>query len=63
MTDAKNLFNLPPDLFELVCEKIKAYHKDHPEDPELIYRILCDEIERQVAGAYEHPEEREGSRR
>jgi len=57
MTDAKNLFNLPPDLFELVCERIKDYQKDHPEDPELIYRILCDEIEIQVAGAYEHPEE------
>jgi len=57
MTDAKNLFNLPPDVFELVCEKIKDYQKDHPEDSELIYRILCDEIEIQVAGAYEHPEE------
>src|SRR5450756_1213888 len=57
MTEAKNLFNLPPDLFDLVSEKIKDYQKDHPEDPELIYRILCDEIEIQVAGAYEHPEE------
>jgi len=53
MTEAKNLFNLPPDLFDLVCEKTNG----HPEDPELIYRVLCEEIEIQVAGAYEHPEE------
>jgi hypothetical protein len=53
MTETKNLFNLPPDLFDLVCEKTNG----HPEDPELIYRVLCEEIEIQVAGAYEHPEE------
>jgi hypothetical protein len=53
MTEAKNLFNLPSDLFDLVCEKTNS----HPEDPELIYRVLCEEIEIQVAGAYEHPEE------
>jgi len=53
MTDAKNLFNLPTDLFDMVCEKTNG----HPEDPELIYRVLCEEIEIQVAGAYEHPEE------
>jgi hypothetical protein len=31
MTEAKNLFNLPPDLFDLVCEKIQD-----PEDPVLV---------------------------
>jgi hypothetical protein len=28
MTEAKNLFNLPPDLFDLVCEKTNG----HPEE-------------------------------
>ncbi|MDO8724641.1 MAG: hypothetical protein Q7J35_01065 [Candidatus Methanoperedens sp.] len=52
MTNIKNLFNLPPDVFDLVCEK-----SQDPEDPVMVYQALCQEIEIQVAGAYEHPEE------
>lgn len=52
MTDAKNLFNLPPDLFELVCEK-----SQDPEDPVLVYRVLCQEIEIQISQARDYPEE------
>jgi hypothetical protein len=52
MANIKNLFNLPPDMFDLVCEK-----SQDPEDPVAVYQILCQEIEVQVAGALEHPEE------
>ncbi|MFZ3166652.1 MAG: hypothetical protein WA130_03480 [Candidatus Methanoperedens sp.] len=52
MTDAKNLFNLPPDLFDLVCEKCRD-----PEDPVLVYQVLCQEIEIQISQARDHPEE------
>lgn len=52
MTDSKNLFNLPPDLFELVCEK-----SQDPEDPVMAYQILCQEIEIQISQACVHPEE------
>ncbi len=52
MTDAKNLFNLPPDLFDLVCEK-----SQDPEDPVLVYQVLCQEIEIQISQACDHPEE------
>ncbi len=52
MANAKNVFNLPPDMFDLVCEK-----SQDPENPVLVYQVLCQEIEIQVAGAYEHPEE------
>jgi hypothetical protein len=52
MTDAKNLFNLPPDLFDLVCEK-----SHDPEDLVLVYQVLCQEIEIQISQARDHPEE------
>jgi len=52
MTDAKNLFNLPPDVFDLVCEK-----SQDPEDPVLVYQVLCQEIEIQILQARDHPEE------
>ena len=52
MTDAKNLFNLPPDVFELVCEK-----SQDPEDPVMVYQALCQEIEIQISQARDHPEE------
>jgi hypothetical protein len=52
MTEAKNLFNIPPDLFDLVCEKIQD-----PEDPVLVYQVLCQEIEIQISQARDHPEE------
>ncbi|MCE8425956.1 MAG: hypothetical protein J5U17_09300 [Candidatus Methanoperedens sp.] len=52
MTDAKNLFNLPPDLFDLVCEK-----SQDPEDPVLVYQVLCQEIEIQISQVCDHPEE------
>jgi len=52
MTDAKNLFNLPPDLFDLVCEKCRD-----PEDSVIVYQVLCQEIEIQISQARDHPEE------
>ncbi len=58
----QNKYNLPPDLFELVCEK-SCYHDTgspgmlDPEDPIVIYDILLQEIEIQAAGAAGHPEE------
>jgi hypothetical protein len=52
MTEAKNLFNLPPDLFDLVCEK-----SQNPEDPVLVYQVLCQEIEIQISQTFDHPEE------
>src|SRR5659263_364046 len=52
MTDDKNLFNLPPDIFDLVCEK-----SPDPEDPVLVYQVLCQEIEIQISQARDHPEE------
>ncbi|MFZ3169015.1 MAG: hypothetical protein WA130_15490 [Candidatus Methanoperedens sp.] len=52
MTDIKNLFNLPPDVFDLVCEKIQD-----PEDPVLVYQVLCQEIEVQISQAHDHPED------
>ena len=48
----KNVFNLPPDVFDLVCEKSKV-----PEDPVAAYDILCQEIEIQISQARDHPEE------
>lgn len=52
MTDAKNLFNLPPDIFDLVCEK-----SQDPEDPVMVYQVLCQEIEIQISQARDQPEE------
>jgi len=52
MTDAKNLFNLPPDMFDLVCEK-----SPDPEDPVLVYQVLSQEIEIKISQARDHPEE------
>jgi hypothetical protein len=52
MTDAKNLFNLPPDLFDLVCEK-----SPDPEDPVMVYQVFCQEIEIQISQARDHPED------
>ena len=52
MTNTKNLFNLPPDVFDLVCEK-----SQDPEDPVLVYQVLCQEIEIQISQARDHPEE------
>lgn len=52
MTDFKNKFDLPPGLFSLVCEK-----SENPEDPIEVYQILCQEIEIQIAQAYDCPEE------
>ena len=52
MTDAKNLFNLPPEVFDLVCEK-----SQDPEDPVMVYQVLCQEIEIQISQARDHPEE------
>ncbi|VVB60566.1 Uncharacterised protein [uncultured archaeon] len=64
----QNKFNLPPDLYELVCEKagtpttfedslVTFEEPMNPEDPKVIYDILLQEIEIQAAGARGHPEE------
>ncbi len=52
MTYSKNLFNLPPDVFELVCEK-----SQDPEDPVMVYQVLCQEIDIQISQARDHPED------
>ena len=52
MTNIKNLFNLPPDVFDLVCEK-----SQDPEDPVMVYQVLCQEIEIQISQARDYPEE------
>jgi hypothetical protein len=50
--EVRNRYNLPPDLFDLVCEKSK-----NPEDPVEVYQVLCQETEIQIAQAYDYPEE------
>ncbi len=52
LPEIKNKFDLPPSLFELVCEKAQD-----PEDANEIYDILLDEIELQTAAASDDPEE------
>ncbi|MDO8726590.1 MAG: hypothetical protein Q7J35_11030 [Candidatus Methanoperedens sp.] len=52
MANVKNVFNLPPDVFDLVCEK-----SQDPEDPVMVYQVLCQEIEIQISQARDHPEE------
>ena len=52
MANAKNVFNLPPDMFDMVCEK-----SQDPENPVLVYQALCQEIDIQISQARDLPEE------
>ena len=56
MAKINNLFNLPPDVFDLICEKCGELNND-PEDPVAVFDILCQEINIQLSQAQEYPEE------
>ena len=56
MAKINNLFNLPPDVFDLMCEKCGAFNSN-PEDPVAVFDVLCQEINLQLDQAREYPEE------